>query len=151
VLSWHGLGLRMRSRWGSSRVGRSTRTPHGNGRAACSSSFVLDWPEVAARRSGGIDCAKRSRLSGRSDRGGRRPVEGAACQRALAAGAATQVFPGPVSDPVEPGALDRWWNVWHGQELAAAGQVRGHIAAGQESVMANADEPFGQDMEQAAA
>ena len=44
--------------------------------------------------------------------------------------------------------VDRWLDVWRSQELSAASQMCGDVAACQESVMANADEPFGQHMQQ---
>jgi len=65
--------------------------------------------------------------------------------------AATQVLPGPFPEPVQPGALDRWLDLWHTQELPAAGQLGGDVAASQQAVMANADEAFGQHVEQEAA
>src|SRR5260221_11994440 len=54
----------------------------------------------------------------------------------------------PFAEPVEPGALDRWLDVWPTEELAAARPLGGDFAARQESKMANADEPFGQHMEE---
>jgi hypothetical protein len=50
-------------------------------------------------------------------------------------------------EPVQARALDWLLDVWHTQELPTAGQFGADVATGQESVMANADEPLGQNVE----
>ena len=55
---------------------------------------------------------------------------------------------GPLLELIQPSALHRVLDVGYAQELSATGQLGGDVATGQESVMANANEPLGQYMEQ---
>src|SRR5262249_45578686 len=101
-------------------------------------------------RSGGIDCAERLPSPEHVAWRDRRSLDGVAYQRALALGTATRVLPGPFAESIQQRALNRWLDVWRSQELSAACQVCGDVAACQESVMANTDEPLGQYVQQEA-
>src|SRR5262249_7314924 len=72
-------------------------------------------------------------------------------QRSLAAWTAKRILVGPRDDPVGPGLRDSGRRRrCRAQQLPTTGQLGVDVSAGQDSIVTNADEAWGQDVEQKA-
>ena len=72
-------------------------------------------------------------------------------QRSLAVWTAKRILVGPLDDPFGPGLRDSGRRRrCRAQQLPTTGQLGVDVSAGQDSIVTNADEPWGQDVEKKA-